>query len=59
MPGRKRFCCSGEPNAMITGATITGPNGTMRGAPARAHSSSNRWRSMASHPGPPNSFGQP
>ena len=53
------MCCSGEPKAMITGATITGPNGTMRGAPASASSSSKRWRWMAFQPGPPNSFGQP
>ena len=43
---------------MITGATITGPNGTTRGAPASAHSSSNRWRSIAFQPGPPNFCGQ-
>ena len=59
MPGRKRFCCSGEPKAMITGATITGPKGTMRGAPARAHSSSNMCFCTAFQPGPPNSLGQP
>jgi hypothetical protein len=28
---------------MITGATMTGPKGMMRGAPASAVSSSNRW----------------
>src|SRR5437764_10594143 len=58
MPGRKRFCCSGVPNAMITGATITGPNGMTRGAPASAVSSSNRCFWIAFQPGPPNSFGQ-
>jgi hypothetical protein len=58
MPGRKRCCCSGVPKAMMTGATITGPNGTMRGAQARAHSSSNKCRWMAFQPGPPNCCGQ-
>ena len=43
----------------VTGATITGPNGTIRGAPARAHSSSNRCFCTAVQPGPPNSLGQP
>ena len=58
MPGRKRCCCSGVPKAMITGATITGPNGTTRGAPASAHSSSNRCFCTAFQPGPPNCLGQ-
>ena len=44
---------------MITGATITGPKGTMRGAPASAHSSSNRCFCTAVQPGPPNWLGQP
>ena len=43
---------------MITGATITGPKGTTRGAPARAVSSSNRCFWIAFQPGPPNCFGQ-
>jgi len=42
-----------------TGATITGPNGITRGAPASAVSSSNRCFWIAFQPGPPNCFGQP
>ena len=38
---------------------MTGPNGTTRGAPASAHSSSNRCFWTEFQPGPPNSFGQP
>jgi hypothetical protein len=59
MPGRKRCCCSALPKAMITGATITGPKGTTRGAPASAHSSSNRCFCTAFQPGPPKALGQP
>ena len=44
---------------LMTGATITGPKGTTRGAPAKAHSSSNKCFCTAFQPGPPNSFGQP
>ena len=39
--------------------TITGPKGTMRGAPAKAHSSSNKCFCTAVQPGPPNWVGQP
>jgi hypothetical protein len=59
MPGRKRSCCSALPKAMITGATITGPKGTTRGAPASAHSSSNRCFCTAFQPGPPNCWASP
>jgi hypothetical protein len=55
--GEEALLLLGEPKAMITGATITGPKGTMRGAPARAVSSSNRCFWMAVQPGPPNSLG--
>ena len=57
--GQQGWLGWGWPKAMITGATITGPKGITRGAPARAHSSSNRWRCTAFQPGPPNSLGQP
>lgn len=45
MPGKKRCCWAALPKAWITGATITGPKGTILGAPANAVSSSNRCAS--------------
>ncbi len=52
-----RFCAS-LPYLISTGPSMLTPNGTMRGAPASAHSFSKMNFCTAFQPGPPYSFGQ-
>src|SRR6266852_5020078 len=58
MRGKNRFCWASLPKRMITGPTILSPNGSSRGAPAAALSSSKMYCCTGSHPVPPNCFGQ-